>query len=235
MDPLLFLVSKVIKVLAATSCNKAGSVNSIGKPLLLTGDLTLLNLGSLRHTDPGKWPHFPLKQHQDRWSDLSSLLLPPYSWRRIGPEQYFTAAGLETTSTHQKYEVFFFGFGNSTVVHTSENDPLSIICHKTNTFKALLSEQFKNKENAQQEERFVTTEECAGTHSQLTQCSYITNIHSLNWIYFWMEFFNNTEKATKVFVEKCKYLRGLYFDMGITPLNSLSWPFLSRYTLDSCS
>lgn len=51
------------KCLESLSSNYASSANSIGSPLLLTGVLALLNLGSLKHTDLGKWPHFPLKQH----------------------------------------------------------------------------------------------------------------------------------------------------------------------------
>lgn len=163
--------------------------------MLLTGVLALLNLGSLRHTDLGNWPHFPLKQHQDRRADLSSLLLPLYSWRHIAPEQYFTAPGLGTLSTTMRFSVSALGIPQSST-------KVQMIC----------CQSFVDK---QTQEKPLTIQEW-GKHLNRKRdlCPPMNDVaklqtYSLNCIKCWTAFFNNKEKATEVFSGKCKYLSGM--------------------------
>lgn len=120
-------------------------------------------------------------------------------------------------NNEHKYEVFIFGFGNSTIVQNWEDNLLSIICHQTNkqTNAMLLS----RKHSAWREREHI--------HSWC----YIAKIKSLKCIHSWMKSFTNTEKAARGFFGKCKYLKGMsiLWHEDRTP----ELPFLNRNTLDS--
>lgn len=157
--------------------------------MLLAGVLALLNLRSLRHTDQGIRPHFPLKQHQDREADLSSLLLPFYSRRRIAPEQYFSGF----RNNEHKYEVFLFWLWE---FHS---------CPKLRRWPAV-NHLSANKQN----EKLLTRKYSAGRERvQIHSWCYIIKIQSPKCVLSWIKFLQQYREGHRGIIWKCKGLKGM--------------------------
>lgn len=186
--------------------------------MLLTGVLASLKQRSWRHRDLGDWPHFPLKQSQDRGADLSSLIIPLCSWRRIAPEQYFTAAGLGTMSTSANF-FFLRAFGNFTVVW--ELRRWSPVNHLSSSGEGE-NPRSSCPENTQRERR-------GGTAQAACRRNKIAEVRlDLR------EILSTTQrKAVGVLFGECKCLRGMSVAWHEGRAPELLRPFVRRNTLDS--
>lgn len=147
------------------------SANSIGSPLLLTGVLALLYLGSLRHTRPWQVATLSIKttQRQTIWpfsSLITPLLMKPHRSRAI----FHGSSGFRNNE-HTRSRFSFFVFGHWEF-HCCPHQLRMIYCQSfvVKQTKALLFWTIR-KQSTQREERFVTTccrNECGHI---LSQCS----------------------------------------------------------------